>query len=85
MAHSLKDFVRMTWACDDPRELEDVATGLRLREFRTFAQIPRPVASRLPLAFRLRAQLVTPFKAPGRAYRLNLFDIEPTRQSPEPA
>ncbi|MGH3569928.1 MAG: class I SAM-dependent methyltransferase [Pseudonocardia sp.] len=78
----LKNFVRLSWACDDPRQLEQVAPGLRLRESRTFARIPRAVASRIPFAFRLRAQGGAPFRAPGRAYRLNLFDVGPAPERP---
>lgn len=73
----LKDFTRMTWACDDPRELEQASPGLRLLESRTFARLPRPVSSRIPFTSRLRIQRNARLRPSGRAYRLNLFNIEP--------
>ena len=75
-AARLKFAARMSWACEDPKEIERWNIGLRLIESRTLRNIPEPVSSRLPLwmraGFHLFAKL---FPKIVNAYRLSLFRV----------
>jgi O-methyltransferase involved in polyketide biosynthesis len=70
----LKFGARMSWACEDPKEIEHWNIGLRLIESCTLRNIPEPVSSRLPLgmriSFRVFGRLFPKF---AQAYRLSLF------------
>jgi O-methyltransferase involved in polyketide biosynthesis len=66
---------RMTWACDDPREMEDWALGLRLLESRDLSQLPTPLRRTVPTA--TRAMLTAGHFLAGRKftrYKLNLLE-----------
>jgi O-methyltransferase involved in polyketide biosynthesis len=75
---------RMTWACDDPRELERWGLGLRLRESRDLSQLPPAVRRTVPAGKRAVltfAHFVLRKRFAG--YKVNLLDIEPsTRTTP---
>lgn len=43
---------KMTWACDDPRELERWGLGLRLLESRDLAQLPEQLRGSVPVTTR---------------------------------
>lgn len=64
----------LTWACEDPREIEDWGLGLCLVDFRTPAQPQERIRRRLPLSIRAALPVIT-LLAPKRvnSHRLNLF------------
>jgi O-methyltransferase involved in polyketide biosynthesis len=65
---------RMTWACDDPRELEGWGLGLRLAESRDLSQLPRQLRRRTPLAYRCFLPLARVLLRKRFAkYRVNLY------------
>jgi O-methyltransferase involved in polyketide biosynthesis len=68
---------RLTWACDDPAELEQLGLGLRLAESRTFARIPKAIRSRMPWSQRLMFAAAGRVLPQVRAYRLNHLTIAP--------
>lgn len=73
-ASRLKFAARMTWACEDPKEIERWNIGLRLVESRTLRNIPEPVRSRLPLGMRAGFLVFAKlFPKIANAYRLALF------------
>jgi O-methyltransferase involved in polyketide biosynthesis len=67
---------RMTWACDDPRELESWDLGLRLLESRDLSQLPEPLRRTVPAT--ARAMLIAGHLLAGQKftrYKLNLLDV----------
>ncbi|MEV0220019.1 class I SAM-dependent methyltransferase [Streptomyces sp. NPDC050704] len=65
---------RMHWRCDDPKAVEHWQPGLRLTDSRTLAQLPAPVARRLPVPFRVLLRAMTTLRRRDiEAYRFNLF------------
>lgn len=67
---------RFDWACDDPRELEGWAPGVRLEESRSLAQLPRELLAGFSPSRRawLRMAAETaPEKIDG--YRLSLYEL----------
>jgi O-methyltransferase involved in polyketide biosynthesis len=69
---------RMRWACDSPRDLEEL--GLTQRWSRTLAQMPRPVRTRLSVRQRLTLQVAAVLNLRDFAhYRVNLFHATPVR------
>lgn len=73
----------LSWACDDPTELSRAVPSLALRESRRFGDVPGPLRSRLPLAYRLLPPLLPRVSRPAGSYRLNLFDIRHDHAAPE--
>lgn len=74
----------MTWACDEPRRIEDWGIGLRLRESRTVAEPQVAVRRALPVRYRVMLPVLRRFA--GRkvgSYRLNLFDVSGVHSAPE--
>jgi len=65
----------LTWACDDPHQLEQAVSGLRLRDSCTFGNVPAPVRSRLRPAQRLSFRLAARVLPQVGSYRFSLFDL----------
>ncbi len=67
---------RMQWACDDPRQLEQL--GLTMHQSRTLAQTPPRVRTRLPYRDRLMLTVAAALNLRDFAhYRVNLFQALP--------
>jgi O-methyltransferase involved in polyketide biosynthesis len=69
---------RFTWACDDPREIENWNIGLHLVESRTPVDVPEPLNSRLSLPMRTSFRVFRKlFPNLMKVYKLNLFAGQP--------
>jgi len=67
---------RMQWACDNPRQLEQL--GLTLHQSRTLAQTPPDIRTRLPYRDRLMLTIAAALNVRDFAhYRVNLFQALP--------
>ncbi|MGH8934280.1 MAG: class I SAM-dependent methyltransferase [Egibacteraceae bacterium] len=69
---------RMTWACEDPRALEQWGLGLRVRQSRSLAELPAAVRASAPWRIRAALALVS-MLLPSRSaqYRVALLQHEP--------
>ena len=65
---------RVTWACEDPREIDNWNIGLRLLESRTIVDVPEPLNSRLSLPIRTTFYILRKFfPKQMKVYQLNLY------------
>jgi O-methyltransferase involved in polyketide biosynthesis len=67
---------RMRWRCDDPKEPEAWRDDVELVETCTFARLPAPVRSALPLPYRLLLRVMSTVKRREiEAYHFNLYRL----------
>lgn len=67
---------RLDWACDEPRDPEGWAPGVRLVETCTFAQLPEELLGQLSQARRAWLQMATEMaREKIDAYRLNRYEL----------
>jgi O-methyltransferase involved in polyketide biosynthesis len=67
--------VAITWACDDPKQLERIAPNLHLADSRTLSHVPSQVKRKLPVGARLAYATIGRISPQVRSYRFNVFDI----------
>lgn len=73
----------LEWACDAPRTIESWQPGIRMLASHTLASPPREVRKAFPPQIRLLLLLPLVGVLPQtRAYRLNLFHVEPEWRPP---